>query len=318
MCLLLAGALCLTAGISSAAAAVPTLTAGSPHLAGWTGPIELSVAAGTGDDPTDTYTVLWDGSANAVAAASAAGPCQTLAGQPAITCRLTSDATAGAHTLALRDDATNALLTNEAITIQPHLTARLVKLAPLTFTPFKLDHISDQLNMTFILNKVAGVQFQVRNAGGTILKHSVLTTFNFGSHVLHWGGGNDRGTLVTPNTDYWVRLVSTASGETVTGDWHKVRAAKGVPVPPTHSGGGGGGGHGGSGGGHGGTGGTGTNGKCTPGYSPCLVNHGGADYDCFGGSGNGPYYTKPGVVYRVTGSDPYDLDSKHDGHGCEK
>jgi hypothetical protein len=57
--------------------------------------------------------------------------------------------------------------------------------------------------------------------------------------------------------------------------------------------------------------------NCTPGYSPCLVDHGGADYDCAGGSGNGPYYTKPGVTYRVTGYDPYALDSDNDGYGCE-
>jgi hypothetical protein len=57
--------------------------------------------------------------------------------------------------------------------------------------------------------------------------------------------------------------------------------------------------------------------NCTPGYAPCLVYHGGADYDCYGGSGNGPYYTAPGVTYRVTGYDPYGLDSDNDGYGCE-
>jgi hypothetical protein len=57
--------------------------------------------------------------------------------------------------------------------------------------------------------------------------------------------------------------------------------------------------------------------SCTPGYSPCLVSHGGADYDCAGGSGDGPYYTEPGVTYRVTGSDPYGLDADGDGYGCE-
>jgi hypothetical protein len=56
--------------------------------------------------------------------------------------------------------------------------------------------------------------------------------------------------------------------------------------------------------------------NCTPGYSPCLVYHDGADYDCAGGSGNGPYYTS-GAVYSVTGSDPYDLDADGDGQGCE-
>jgi IPT/TIG domain len=71
---------------------------------------------------------------------------------------------------------------------------------------------------------------------------------------------------------------------------------------------------GGSGGGSGGGGGTQ---NCTPGYSPCLIYHGGADYDCAGGSGNGPYYTQPGVVYTVSGSDPYGLDADNDGRGCE-
>jgi serine/threonine-protein kinase len=56
--------------------------------------------------------------------------------------------------------------------------------------------------------------------------------------------------------------------------------------------------------------------KCTPGYSPCLPL-GPSDYDCSGGSGNGPAYTEPGVTYRVTGSDPYDLDADNDGSGCE-
>jgi hypothetical protein len=51
---------------------------------------------------------------------------------------------------------------------------------------------------------------------------------------------------------------------------------------------------------------------CTPGYNPCL--HPASDYDCAGGSGNGPKYT--GRV-RVTGSDPYGLDSDNDGWGCE-
>lgn len=69
-----------------------------------------------------------------------------------------------------------------------------------------------------------------------------------------------------------------------------------------HAAGGGGGGGGGQ--------------HCTPGYSPCLPL-GPSDYDCYGGGGNGPAYTKPGVVYHVSGSDPYGLDSDNDGLGCE-
>ncbi len=56
--------------------------------------------------------------------------------------------------------------------------------------------------------------------------------------------------------------------------------------------------------------------NCTLGYSPCLPL-GPSDYDCYGGGGNGPAYTEPGVTYRVTGSDPYSLDADNDGYGCE-
>jgi beta-lactam-binding protein with PASTA domain len=53
--------------------------------------------------------------------------------------------------------------------------------------------------------------------------------------------------------------------------------------------------------------------NCTPGYSPCLPPA--SDYDCAGGSGDGPKYT--GRV-RVTGPDPYGLDDDGDGVGCDR
>ena len=59
--------------------------------------------------------------------------------------------------------------------------------------------------------------------------------------------------------------------------------------------------------------GSGASRNCTPGYSPCLPRA--SDYDCRGGSGDGPKYTGP---VRVTGSDPYNLDRDHDGTGCER
>jgi hypothetical protein len=40
-----------------------------------------------------------------------------------------------------------------------------------------------------------------------------------------------------------------------------------------------------------------------------------SDYDCAGGSGNGPYYVRG--PFRVVGSDHYGLDSDHDGTACE-
>jgi hypothetical protein len=56
--------------------------------------------------------------------------------------------------------------------------------------------------------------------------------------------------------------------------------------------------------------------SCTPGYNPCIPNRA-SDVDCYGGGGNGPRYTRPGVVYRVRGSDRYRLDADNDGRGCE-
>jgi hypothetical protein len=89
-------------------------------------------------------------------------------------------------------------------------------------------------------------------------------------------------------------------------DWVSAyrRYVGGTPPAPVSGGSAGGGGGGGGG-----------SGKCTPGYSPCLVDRGG-DYDCSGGGGNGPYFTVPGVVYAVTGPDPYLLDGNHDGRAC--
>lgn len=53
--------------------------------------------------------------------------------------------------------------------------------------------------------------------------------------------------------------------------------------------------------------------QCHPSYSGCL-NPNASDYDCAGGSGNGPYYT--GTV-RVIGPDVFGLDRDGDGWGCE-
>jgi hypothetical protein len=52
---------------------------------------------------------------------------------------------------------------------------------------------------------------------------------------------------------------------------------------------------------------------CHPSYDPCLDPNA-SDYDCDGGSGDGPEYT--GFV-TVKGPDDYGLDSDGDGTGCE-
>jgi hypothetical protein len=54
--------------------------------------------------------------------------------------------------------------------------------------------------------------------------------------------------------------------------------------------------------------------ECDPNYSGACLNPHSADYDCEGGSGNGPDYT--GTV-TVVGEDHYGLDADGDGVGCE-
>jgi hypothetical protein len=84
------------------------------------------------------------------------------------------------------------------------------------------------------------------------------------------------------------------------GGKYDVRATRGSKVirfqyPRGSSGGGGGGG-------------------CDPNYAGACLRPDVSDYDCEGGSGDGPYYT--GYV-EVVGDDHYDLDRDGDGIACE-
>jgi hypothetical protein len=54
--------------------------------------------------------------------------------------------------------------------------------------------------------------------------------------------------------------------------------------------------------------------KCHPSYKGACLDPFASDYDCIGGSGNGPKYT--GIV-RVVGPDVFRLDADGDGWGCE-
>jgi hypothetical protein len=55
--------------------------------------------------------------------------------------------------------------------------------------------------------------------------------------------------------------------------------------------------------------------NCSPCYpDTCLCPNCG-DYDCAGGSGNGPNFVSGPI--RVVGCDPFDLDRDNDGWGCE-
>ena len=55
--------------------------------------------------------------------------------------------------------------------------------------------------------------------------------------------------------------------------------------------------------------------NCHPSYPDVCIPIGSADYDCAGGSGNGPNYISGPI--RVIPPDPYDLDRDGDGWGCE-
>lgn len=54
--------------------------------------------------------------------------------------------------------------------------------------------------------------------------------------------------------------------------------------------------------------------RCHPSYEDACLDPAASDYDCRGGSGNGPLYT--GRV-RVVGPDVFGLDRDGDGVGCE-
>jgi hypothetical protein len=55
--------------------------------------------------------------------------------------------------------------------------------------------------------------------------------------------------------------------------------------------------------------------NCHPSYAGACLKDGAGDYDCAGGSGNGPNYVY-GTV-RVVGWDEFGLDGDNDGYGCE-
>ncbi|MGH3427299.1 MAG: hypothetical protein ACRD3Q_16595 [Terriglobales bacterium] len=168
-----------------------------------------------------------------------------------------------------------------------------VSVAPSPFFPIEHDGYRDSTSFRFSTNVRAADTIRVRAPGGRIIRVALLGALKGHGHIhaWSWNGDNNAGAIMEPGT-YRIKVVSVYYGQKVVSPWRTVVLKK----KPAPSGGGG---------------------NCTPGYLPCLIYHGGADYDCAGGSGNGPYYTKPGVVYRVTGSDPYGLDANHNGLGCE-
>ncbi|HYF45626.1 MAG TPA: lamin tail domain-containing protein [Acidimicrobiales bacterium] len=143
--------------------------------------------------------------------------------------------------------------------------------------------------------------------GFRLIDHHRVHRFDFpsvrvppGAKVRVWSNGGSGGPVTRWYTG-WNAAIWSDSGENArllnpNRDVVSRRYCDDVAPPPPPGGGGGGGG-----------------GSCTPGYSPCIAP--GSDVDCAGGSGNGPRYVDGPV--RVSGSDPYGLDSDNDGWGCE-
>jgi hypothetical protein len=55
--------------------------------------------------------------------------------------------------------------------------------------------------------------------------------------------------------------------------------------------------------------------RCHPSYTGACLDPDASDYDCAGGTGDGPKYVDGPV--NVVGPDEYGLDRDHDGIGCE-
>jgi hypothetical protein len=56
--------------------------------------------------------------------------------------------------------------------------------------------------------------------------------------------------------------------------------------------------------------------KCDPAYKGRCLKPNVSDYDCAGGSGDGPYYVSG--PFKVVGRDHYRLDADKDGIACER
>jgi hypothetical protein len=55
--------------------------------------------------------------------------------------------------------------------------------------------------------------------------------------------------------------------------------------------------------------------NCDPSYKGACLDPSASDYDCAGGSGDGPKYVQGPI--QVVGDDHFDLDRDGDGVGCE-
>ncbi|MFI5049625.1 MAG: hypothetical protein ACHQEA_07145 [Gaiellales bacterium] len=223
---LLTTAWMLVAVGSAGAATLDVNTGSPPHYAGWKGPISLTITLGADDPPDATFSMAWDNDASSIQPAGGSGPCASQTGQTTLQCELTQGAAVGTHTLKVRSDDTGGTVNSVTVTVVAHLNQRVVSAGPSPFYPYRHDGFRDQVNLVYVISKNASTWFQVKNTQGTIVRHSPHRFFMAGRHTMHWGGDNDSGRLVRANHYYWIRLLTSAGGESRIGDWHRVYARR--------------------------------------------------------------------------------------------
>jgi flagellar hook assembly protein FlgD len=166
-----------------------------------------------------------------------------------------------------------------------------VGVSPSPFYPIEQDGDRDTTTVSFVTNTDAHDVVRVRGPRGRVIRTADLGTLTAHTpHIWVWDGRNAVGERGAPGT-YAIQITSMYFGSRAHSQWRTVKISKQRSTASAGA-------------------------NCTPGYSPCIPYKGGEDYDCGGGSGNGPHYADNGP-YTVTGSDPYGLDFDGDGLGCE-
>jgi hypothetical protein len=181
-----------------------------------------TVLAGSAPTATVTWTRLYDSSHTYQIRLDGSTMCSydSLADGQTTSCQL-PELESGTHEIAAVDATQGDQIAARTVTAAAHLSQRLT-LSPLTFYPFVRDGYYDTTNATVTTNKPVSVRFQVKNHNGKIIRHT-STYQSEGRFTWRWAAGNDSGRKVDPGY-FWIRAISTAQGETKTGDWHRVLA----------------------------------------------------------------------------------------------
>jgi flagellar hook assembly protein FlgD len=167
-----------------------------------------------------------------------------------------------------------------------------VGISPSPFYPIEQDGDLDTTTVSFVTNTDAHDVVRVRGPHGRVIRTVDLGTLS--AHTPHtwlWDGRNAAGVTGGPGA-YAIQITAAYYGSHAHSQWRPVKIKKQHTTASSRA-------------------------NCTPGYSPCIPYRSGADYDCGGGSGNGPYYADNGPYTVTPGEDIYGLDGDGDGVACE-